>query len=154
VTGRIGLAREQWIGPALLAALAYLLVGVVTADLAGAAATPHMRTFWRLVAWGLSLAVFVGHLALEQTRHRSSVKIAAVHVAAAVALGAFALAAAGPVRSHWNAPDLRRVSLLSLALWPMITGVPAFLAALVGGAILKRLVVRDGSAPSHGAART
>ena len=91
-------------------------------------------------------------VALEQVRLRSDVRRAAVHVGAAVALGAFALAAAGPVRSHWGTANFWRVSLLSLALWPILTGVPAFLAALVGGAMLRRLVVRDDAAPSDGVA--
>src|SRR5436309_13427322 len=114
-------ARKRWILPTLLVAFAYLAIGVVTADFAAATATPQMLTVWRSAAWVLSLLAFVGHVALEQLRLRSALKDAAVHVAAAVALGAFALAAAGPVRSHWGTTNFWRVSMLSLALWPILT---------------------------------
>jgi hypothetical protein len=131
--------RNQWIRPVLLVAIVYALVGVVTAALAGAAPSPQMRTVWRWAGWLLSLVVFVGHIAYEQFRLRTGVRATAAHAAAAVALGAFALAAAGPVRSHWGAADFWRVSVLSLPLWPILTGAPAFLAALVAGVVLRRL---------------
>jgi hypothetical protein len=131
-------------------AIVYAVVGLVTAALAGAATSTQMRTAWRLAGWLLSLAAFISHVVYDQIRLRSAVRAGAAHVAAAVALGAFALAAAGPVRSHWGAADFWRASLLSLPLWPIITGVPAFLAALVAGAVLKRLGKRDPSVPSNG----
>jgi hypothetical protein len=131
--------RNQWIRPMLLVAIVYAVVGIVTAALAGAAPSPQMRTVWRLAAWLLSLVAFASHIAYERFRLRSGVRATATHVAAAVALGAFLLAAAGPVRSHWGAADFWRVSVLSLPLWPILTGAPAFLAALVAGAVLRRL---------------
>lgn len=133
----------------LLAAIVYAVVGVGTAELARSPSSPQMRTVWRLAAWLLSLVVFIGHIALEQVRLRSTVRTTAAHAATAAALGAFLLAAAGPVRSHWGMTDFWRVAVLSLPLWPILTGVPAFLVALVAGSILRRLVVSDHSAPSN-----
>lgn len=133
----------------LAAAVVYAVVGIVTATFAGTATSPQLRTVWRLAAWILSLAAFSGHIAFEQMHLRSAVRPTAAHVAAAVALGAFVLAAAGPVRGHWGAADFWRASLLSLPLWPVITGVPAYLVALVAAAVLKRLG-SDRSAPSNG----
>jgi len=123
----------------LLVAVAYPVIGIVTAELSSVASSPRMSTVWRLSAWVLSLIAFVSHVLYEQFRLRSGVRAGATHVAMAVALGAFLLAAAGPVRSHWGAADFWRVSVLSLPLWPILTGVPAFLAALVAGAVLRRL---------------
>jgi hypothetical protein len=131
-------ARNQWLRPMLVAAIIYAVVGLVTAYLARSAPSPQMRNAWRLAAWLLSLVTFVGHIAYEQVRLRSAVRNAAAHCAAAVALGAFALAVAGPVRTHWGAPDFWRVAVLSLPLWPILTGVPAFVVALVAGWILRR----------------
>jgi hypothetical protein len=131
--------RNQWIRPMLLVGIVYAVVGIATAELAGAARSPQMVTLWRWSAWLLSLVAFAGHIAYEQFRLRDGVRATATHVAAAVALGAFLLAAGGPVRSHWGAADFWRVSVLSLLLWPILTGVPAFLAALVAGAVLRRL---------------
>jgi hypothetical protein len=142
-------ARSRWVPPMLLVAVIYAVVGIVTADLARSAPSPQMRTVWRLTAWLLSLIGFAGHIAHEQLRLRSAVRATAAHTAAAVALGAFALAAAGPVRGHWGASDFWRASVLSLLLWPVLTGVPAFLVALVGGSMFRRFVVHDHSAPAN-----
>jgi hypothetical protein len=142
-------ARGKWTRSALVVAVVYAVIGVVTAALAGAATSPQMRTAWRLAGWLLSLATFLSHLTYERIQLRSSVKAGAGHVAAAVALGAFVLAAVGPVRSHWDAADFWRVSVLSLPLWPLLTGVPAFLVALVAGAVLKRFGRRSPSASSN-----
>ena len=127
----------------LLVAAVYAVVGVVTAALAR---SPQVTTFWRLAAWLLSLIAFLSHIAYEHFRLRSTARNLALHVAAAVALGMFVLAAAGPVRTYWGTPRFWQVSVLSLVLWPIITGVPAFLAALVSGLILRRLGGRDKSA--------
>lgn len=51
----------------------------------------------------------------------------------------YAVIGVGPVRSHWSADDFWRTAVLSLPLWPVLTGIPAFLAALLGGSILGRL---------------
>lgn len=138
-------ARNRWIGVMILVALTYAVVGVATADFARSP-TSQIRTAWRLAAWLLSLVAFAGHIAYEQLRFRSTVRSTAAHTAAAVAVGAFLLAAAGPVRSHWGTTEFLRVSLLSLAVWPILTGVPAYLVALVIGMIVRRLGVREQTA--------
>jgi hypothetical protein len=142
-------ARNQWLRPMLLAAAIYAVVGIATASFARMAPSIQMRDAWRLAAWLLSLLTFVGHIAYEQLRLRSAVRDAAAHCAAAVALGAFALALAGPVRSHWGATDFWRAAVLSLPLWPILTGLPAFMVGLVTGSILRRLLVRERPAPSN-----
>jgi hypothetical protein len=134
-------ARRRWIRPMLIVAILYAVVGVATAALAKPA-SPEMRSIWRGTAWLLSLAAFAGHVAYEQLRLRTGVRTTALHAAIAVALGAFLLALAGPVRSHWGMADFWRSSVLSLALWPLLTGIPAFLAALAGAFVVTRLVVR------------
>jgi len=126
----------------VLVALVYAVVGVGTANFAKTP-TPQLRNMWRLAAWLLSLAAFAGHFAYEQLRSRSSARATAAHTAAAVALGAFALAAAGPVRSHWGTAESLRVSLLSLVVWPVLLGLPAYLVALAAGTLLRRFVVRE-----------
>lgn len=123
--------------PVVAAALAYLVIGVVTAYLAGVATSIPVRTAWRLIAWGLSLVVFVVHLLRERRRAPGTAFTAALRSAAGVALGAFAVAAAGPMRAHWGQADQWRAAL-ALVLWPLLTGVPAFLAALAGGALILR----------------
>jgi hypothetical protein len=135
--------RSSWRRSMLLVAFIYAAVGVLTAELAKSADSMQMRSFWRLAAWGLSLVVFSGHVGHERFRARSVTKQAALHVAAAVALGTFALAAVGPVRAHWNAADFWRTAVLSLPLWPVLTSVPAFLVALLAGSLLDRVADRE-----------
>lgn len=140
-------ARNRWPRATLLAAASYAGVGITTAYLAGSASSVHLRTAWRLAAWLLSLVVFGAHLAYEHVRLGSRARTAAAHSAAAVALGAFALAVAGPVRSYWGTSGFGRLTM-SLVLWPVLTGVPAFIVALVAGSILGRLEASRGSLPS------
>ena len=56
------------------------------------------------------------------------------------ALGAFLLAAAATVHAATSASHAPYwLFLLALVLWPIITALPAFLVALVAGAVLARL---------------
>ena len=138
----------------LLVASLYVVVGIVTAALARSASTVQVRDVWRLVAWLFSLVVFAGHVVYERVRAGNPSKRAAMQAAGAVALAAFVLAVVGPVRSHWDSTDFRRVTVLSVALWPILTGVPAFLVALAGASILGRFVVGDRSGPAKPSTRT
>jgi hypothetical protein len=112
---------------------------VLTAALAQAARSADARIGWRLAAWLSSLAMFVSHVAYERVRLGRTTPTAAKRSAAAVALGAAILALAGPVRSHWGSAESLRVSILALVLWPIITGVPAFLVALAAAAAYGRI---------------
>ena len=117
------------------AGCAYVGIGVGTAALAGAASSPAAVKAWRLVAWAVSLAIFITHVAVEHTQGRRRAS-SALYVAAAVALGAFGVALLGPVRSHWGEPQLMRVAMLSLVVWPVLTGVPAVGVAMAADALL------------------
>jgi xanthine/uracil permease len=132
----------------ILAAIAYVVIGVGAAALAGAAASKPATTAWRLTAWVLSIVVFGIHLGHSRLRRRVSLRTSAFQVAVAVALGAFVLAAVGPVRTHWGRNDTARVALLSLAAWPIMTGLPAFIAALVGGYLIERTARRSPETPA------
>lgn len=122
----------------LLAGVAYVAIGTGTTVLAGSASSLVGVKAWRLAAWLLSLAVFGLHFALERRRSNSHLHVA-LQVALGVALGALGVAALGPVRAHWADPSRTKLTLLSLVAWPIITGLPAFAAALIGGMIFDRL---------------
>lgn len=130
-------ASSPW--PRTAAVLAYVATGLLTAEVANAAATSQGRTGWRLAAWLLSGLIFVVHVAVERVHAGHDVRRAARHAACAVAIAAFIIAAVGPVRSHWGAQNFWRVVALSLLLWPLLTGLPAWLAALVVGQIVGRV---------------
>jgi hypothetical protein len=61
------------------------------------------------------------------------------HTALGVALGGFGLAVAGAIYSLSTTTANWTAWLLALIAWPLVTAVPAFLVALVAGAVLTRL---------------
>jgi hypothetical protein len=126
--------RQSWVRAALLVGFVYLVVGRVFG-----APSSHVR-MWRLAAWVVSGAAFAAHIGYEHFRLRHSPRTTALHAALAVALGAFALAVAGGIHSLLTASTIRLFSwLLALVAWPLVTGVPAFLVALVASSVLARL---------------
>lgn len=134
----------------LLAGAAYVLIGIGTSMLAAGVTSSGGGKAWRLAAWLLSLVIFFVHFATERDREPRRVRVAA-RVALAVAIGAFGVAALGPLRMHWADAARLKLVLLSLVAWPVLTGVPAFVVALLGGVVLDRLAARAQSSPSHAA---
>ena len=118
--------RQQWTRVVVLIGILYALVGI-----GFAVPVTHVKA-WRLAAWVVSALAFAAHIVYERFRLQNSPRAAALHVATAVALGAFGLAvganinslAAGSTNPH------RPLLLLSLGIWPVMTGLPAFLVAL------------------------
>ena len=131
--------RQPWIRAALLVGVAYFVIGRVFAVPSG---YPRL---WRLAAWLLSGVLYATHIWYEHFRLRNSIRSTALHVALAVAIGAFALALAGMMHSVSTASAIRPAWLLALVLWPAVTAVPAFLVALVAAAVLSRLQQRPGA---------
>jgi hypothetical protein len=122
----------------ILVAVAYALIGIVFATLDNSADAGHVRR-WRLAAWVASAAVAAGHLGYEHYRLGSAPRSTALRAAGAVALGAFGLALAANVHWLFAEPRGQRAPLLALPLWPVITAVPAFLAALALAVVLTRV---------------
>jgi hypothetical protein len=123
---------QVWFRAALLVGVAYGLIGRLFAL---PASDVHV---WRLAAWIVSGAVYAAHIGYEHFRLRSSPRLTALHVAVAVAIGAFALVAAGMLHDLWTASTIRPAWLLALVVLPAVTAVPAFLGGLVAGATLRR----------------
>jgi len=123
---------QVWFRAALLVGVVYGLIGRLFAL---PASDVHA---WRLAAWTASGAVYAAHIGYEHFKLRSAPRLTALHVAAAVAIGAFALVAAGMLHDLWTASTIRRAWLLALVVLPAATAVPAFLGGLVVGATLRR----------------
>jgi len=123
---------QAWIRAALLLGVVYFLIGKLFALPAN-----HVH-LWRLAAWMVSGGAYAAHIWYEHFRLRNSPRITAVHVAVAVAIGAFALAVAGMIHSLSTGSAIRPAWLLAIVAWPAITALPAFLGALVAGTILPR----------------
>lgn len=130
--------RYTRLGILLIASAGYVIVGTATAALAALASSPTGVKGWRLAAWLLSLGIFSAHIVGERRRESRRVS-AAASVAVAVALGAFVLAAVGPFRTHFNDASRLKLAVLSLVAWPLLTGIPAFLVAVLVNFVLDRV---------------
>lgn len=124
--------RQSWGRAVVLFGVVYAFVGIAFAMPAS-----HVKA-WRLAAWVISAFAYAAHIGYEL--FRTSPRLAALHVALAVALGAFGLAVSANIHSLrlGLANEHQRLLLLSLGLWPMITALPAFLFALGAGCVLAR----------------
>jgi hypothetical protein len=122
---------QGWFRAALLVGLAYGLIGRLFAL---PATDVHA---WRFAAWVVSVAVYAAHIGYEHFRCQDP-RRTAIHVAVAVAIGAFALVAAGMLHDLWTASTIRPTWLLALVVLPAVTAFPAFLGGLIVGATLRR----------------
>ena len=96
---------------------------------------------WRLAAWVVSAMGYAVHIAYERFRLQNSPGSAALHVAFAVALGAFGLAVGANIHSlSAGSTQRRHLLLLSLGIWPVITALPAFLVAFGTNMVLARVL--------------
>ena len=132
--------RQPWFRWALLVGVLYAIVGIVFGALANPSVTHQAVVMWRLAAWVVSAAVYAAHIGYEHFRLGNSPPSTALHVAVAAAVGAFGLAVAATVHSLWTASGNPHLLRIALVVWPVITGIPAFLVALAVTAVLARLV--------------
>ena len=128
--------RHAWVPAALAAGAVYILIGRVFAlptDNVGA---------WRLAAWVVSGLVFASHIGYECFRlHHPAVR-SAWHTSVAAALGGFGLAVAANIHDVGSVSGYRTQMLAALVVWPLLTGVPAFLVAFGAAALLTRFAKR------------
>jgi hypothetical protein len=124
--------RQSWVRPAILIGIVYALVGILFAVPA-----THVQA-WRLAAWIVSAIAYAAHIGYERFRLQNPPGPAALHVALAVALGGFGLAVGANIHtlSTASSSQHRHLLRLSLAIWPVITALPAFLVALVTNIVL------------------
>jgi hypothetical protein len=121
---------------AVLFGIAYAVVGIVFPNPPG---STDRQFIWRMAAWVTCAIAFALHIALEHFRARNSPSKTARHVALSVALGACALAAAANIHAGTAHTGNQRLLALALLIWPIMTGVPAFLVALGAAAVLSRV---------------
>jgi hypothetical protein len=127
---------QRWHRAVILLGLAYFVIGLALGALAGSASSSQMRVTWRLLAWVLSAIAFAAHIWYEHFRLRSGRVRTAFHAAVAVGLGALLVAGAATIHGHATGAPYQNRRILSLVLWPILAGVPAFLVALAAAAAL------------------
>jgi hypothetical protein len=133
-----GSSPRPWLKVLILCAVGYLVIGVGTSVLAGAASSHQLVVAWRLATWVASAVLFGVHINAERSRPGSRPTVVAWRVSSAVALGAAALAAAALARAVVTGQGKPLLLVIALVAWPVLTGVPAFLVALAGAAVLAR----------------
>ena len=120
----------------ILFAVVYLVVGVAFPN---PSASNKTQFIWRLSAWLICAVAFAIHIGLEHFRLRNSPLRTALHASLAVALGAFGLAGAANIHALKTGTGNHRLLALALVIWPLITGVPAFVVALIAASGLTRM---------------
>lgn len=120
----------------ILFGVVYLVVGIAFPN---PPASNKLQFMWRLAAWLTCAVAFAIHIGLAYFRFRNSPRRTALHAAVSVALGAFALAAAANIHALTAGTGNRSLLALALLIWPVITGVPAFVVAFVATALLARV---------------
>jgi hypothetical protein len=133
-----------WFVWALLAGTLYLIIGVGFAPLS----VPSVF-FWRLAAWMVSAVVYAAHIGYEHFRIRSSPHSIALHTAFGAAVGAFGLAAAAIFHSLLFGTGNLCLLRIALLVWPIITGVPAYVVAFVLALVLARVPRRRPAIPGR-----
>jgi hypothetical protein len=133
--------KRLWLIWALLVGIAYAAIGI----LLGLPKT-HARE-WRLTAWLLSVILYAAHIGYEQIKLRNSSRSTAIHVASAVAIGAFGLAVSAFIHSLVAPPNYSRWRfVLALILWPLITALPAFAVAFVISLLSRHFLTKQDQA--------
>ena len=119
-------SKPSWISHAILIGIVYALIGIFFTI-----PNTHVQA-WRYAAWITSAIVYATHFCYEYFRQRNTAKSTALHVAIAVAIGGLALAIGAVFHSLFVSPNYSRWRFgLALMLWPILTGLPAFVVALV-----------------------
>ena len=130
---------RRWILVFTVAGLLYAGTGLLFSALSRNAGSSQESTVWRLSAWVASAIVYAAHIGWEQLSRRSRPVITAWHAALGVALGGFLLALAATVHALQTPGAHVRSILIALPVWPVLTGLPAFLVAWVTAAALARV---------------
>ena len=136
IPAKVTRERRRWGPIATIAGVAYFTIGVVFGALAGSSGSTLGLKAWRWAAFALSLVVFLVHVCFDHQRFRNAITTAR-HVAIGVALGGFLLAAMATARATLVEGTPRRL-LVALIVWPLLTGIPAFVAAWILATFLER----------------
>ena len=130
--------QKAWTPDALLAGVAYLIVSLCFGTLAGWASSDQSRFGWRLAAWIVSFVIYACHISYDYLKLQNTPLISSLDVAAGVALGGFLLAVAAIVHALSTGSGNLSLLLLALLVFPLITGLPAFVIGFVGTSLRRR----------------
>lgn len=123
--------RRIWLRTVLLVGAFYCTIGIVFGALAGWSTSNRMVVAWRVASFVISAVAFAIHIGYEHFGFDNRPLIVALHASLAVALGAFGLALAANIHSIGVASSNHRLLAAALVIWPVMTGIPAFVVAFI-----------------------
>ncbi|MDH4107628.1 MAG: hypothetical protein OEW35_04880 [Gammaproteobacteria bacterium] len=118
--------------------LAYFGLGVSSALISNPLQSELGQASIRVGIFLVGIAVYVSHIRIELAGLPGRPRAAALLVALGVASGTFLLAVYAVSMALWETSRVGTALLAALVIWPVATGIPAFLVALLAGAIRAR----------------
>jgi uncharacterized membrane protein len=109
----------------------YLVIGILSAFVTNPMESTGMQTALRLLALAFAIAAFVYHIRLNLFHSNQSVLKAAINAAIATAFGTFLLAVLANINSILTEAENKNQMPLALIIWPVVTGLLAFLSGFV-----------------------
>lgn len=123
--------RRLWLRAVLLTGALYCTIGIAFSAFAAWSSSQRVVVAWRVASFVISLAAFAIHIGYEHFGLGNRPLTIALHTSLAVALGSFLLAVSANINSFRVAGGNHRLLALALLIWPVMTGIPAFLVALI-----------------------
>jgi hypothetical protein len=118
--------------------LVYLGLGVGSAIFSNDLESAPVQASIRVGIFLVAVAVFYCHFRVELARSKERLRATALITSGALAFGTFLLAAYAVSTAWWESSHLPTSLLSALLIWPMATGLPAFLAVLVLRSVMVR----------------
>ena len=129
--------RRLWLRAVLLTGVFYCTIGIAFGAFAAWSSSNRMVVAWRVASFVISLVAFAIHIGYEHFSLGNRPLIVALHASLAVALGGFLLALAANINSIRVANSNHGLLAIALIIWPVMTGIPAFLVALIAAGGLR-----------------
>ncbi|HSQ25181.1 MAG TPA: hypothetical protein VLN44_12240 [Pyrinomonadaceae bacterium] len=123
--------RRFWLRTVLVIGAFYCTIGIAFGAFAGWSTSNRMVVGWRVASFVISAIVFAIHIGYEHFGLANRPLIVALHASVAVALGAFGLAVGANINSIGVASSNHRLLAAALVIWPVMTGIPAFVVAII-----------------------
>ena len=118
----------------MLVGAVYCTIGIGFSAFAARSTSHRTAVAWNVASFVVSAIVFAIHIGYEHFGLGNRPLLIALHTSLAVALGAFLLAVSANIHSFRVANSNHRLLAIALVIWPLMTGIPAFVVALIAGA--------------------
>jgi uncharacterized protein (DUF486 family) len=123
--------QRLWLRAVLLTGASYCTIGIGFSAFAARSSSHRTVVAWNVASFVVSLIVFAVHIGYEHFGIGNRPLIIAFHASLAVALGSFLLAVSANIHSFRIANSPHGLLAIALVVWPLMTGIPAFVVALI-----------------------